>query len=41
MPVMEYFRVPATGRASFALYNNRDDVDQLIGGLQRALELFG
>ena len=41
MPVMEYFRIPATSRASFALYNNREDVDQLIGGLQQALELFG
>ncbi len=41
MPVMEYFRIPATSRASFALYNNREDVDQLMGGLQQALELFG
>ena len=40
MPVMEHFQVAATGRASFALYNNRDDVDRLILGLQRALELF-
>src|SRR5690606_36030075 len=27
MPVMERFAVPATARASFALYNDRDDVD--------------
>jgi len=40
MPVMEYFRVPATGRASFALYNDRDDVDQFIVALKSALELF-
>ncbi len=40
MPVMEHFRVPATARASFALYNDREDVDRLIAGLERALELF-
>jgi cysteine desulfurase/selenocysteine lyase len=40
MPVMERFQVPATARASFALYNNRTDVDRLIAGLQRALEIF-
>jgi len=40
MPVMERFGVPATARASFALYNNRDDVDRLITGLERALEIF-
>jgi len=40
MPVMDRFGVPATARASFALYNNRDDVDRLIVGLERALEIF-
>ena len=40
MPVMEHFQVPATARASFALYNNREDVDRLAIGLQRAAELF-
>ncbi|HEX7081860.1 MAG TPA: cysteine desulfurase [Gammaproteobacteria bacterium] len=40
MPVMERFGVPATARASFALYNNRDDVDRLVVGLRRALEIF-
>ena len=40
MPVMEHFQVPATARASFALYNNREDVDRLVIGLQRAAELF-
>ncbi len=41
MPVMDFFEVPATARASFALYNNRDDVDSLIHGLRQALEMFG
>ncbi len=40
MPVMDYFEVPATARASFALYNNRDDVDRLIHGLRQVLEMF-
>lgn len=40
MPVMDFFEVPATARASFAFYNNRDDVDRLVAGLKRALEVF-
>jgi len=41
MPVMDFFGVAATARASFAFYNNRTDVDRLIAGLQKARELFG
>jgi cysteine desulfurase / selenocysteine lyase len=40
MPVMERFNVAATARASFAFYNNRADVDRLLVGLERALEIF-
>jgi cysteine desulfurase / selenocysteine lyase len=40
MPVMERFGVAATARASFAFYNNRDDVDRLIAGLKKAVEIF-
>ena len=40
MPIMEFFGVPATARASFAFYNNRNDVDQFIGGLRATLEIF-
>jgi cysteine desulfurase/selenocysteine lyase len=39
-PVMDFFGVPATARASFAFYNTRDDVDRLIAGLHRVRELF-
>ncbi len=39
-PLMERFAVPATVRASFALYNTREDVDQLVRGLQRVREMF-
>ncbi|MCH7544556.1 MAG: aminotransferase class V-fold PLP-dependent enzyme, partial [Proteobacteria bacterium] len=41
LPVMERFGVPATVRASFGLYNTRDDVDALIGGLAKVREIFG
>jgi cysteine desulfurase/selenocysteine lyase len=40
MPVMERFGVAATARASFAFYNDRSDVDRLMAGLRRAVELF-
>jgi cysteine desulfurase/selenocysteine lyase len=41
MPVMERFGVPATVRASIALYNDRDDLDALVAGLHKVKELFG
>lgn len=40
MPVMEFFEVAATARASLAFYNSKRDIDRLIGGLARARELF-
>jgi cysteine desulfurase/selenocysteine lyase len=40
MPVMEFFGVAATARASLAFYNNRGDVDRLMAGLHKARELF-
>jgi cysteine desulfurase/selenocysteine lyase len=39
-PVMERFAVPATTRASFALYNGEDDVDALVRAVQKAREIF-
>jgi len=39
-PVMDFFGVPATARASFACYNGRDDVDALVAGLARVREVF-
>jgi cysteine desulfurase/selenocysteine lyase len=40
MPVMDYFGVPGTARASLALYNNRDDVDQLVAAIEKAQQIF-
>ena len=39
-PAMERFGVPATVRASLALYNRESDVDALVSGLQRVREVF-
>ena len=40
MPVMDFFGVPATARASFALYNTTDDADRLCAALIEAREVF-
>jgi cysteine desulfurase / selenocysteine lyase len=40
MPVMDRFQVPATARASFALYNTRHEVDLLIDGVNNAKKVF-
>ncbi|MHC4136431.1 MAG: SufS family cysteine desulfurase [Planctomycetota bacterium] len=40
MPVMERYGVPATARASFALYNTRTEIDRLVAGLHMVSELF-
>lgn len=40
-PLMRRLGVPATARASFALYNTQDDVEALIRGLHRVKEIFG
>ena len=39
-PVMDRFKIPATARASFAVYNTREDVDALVEGLRKAHEVF-
>jgi cysteine desulfurase/selenocysteine lyase len=41
MPVMEFFGVPATARASFAFYNTPGEIDRLVQALGTARELFG
>ncbi len=41
MPLLERFGVTATCRASFGLYNTREDVDRFIAALKKAQNLFG
>jgi cysteine desulfurase/selenocysteine lyase len=40
-PVMDRFCIPATIRASLAIYNTRDDIDALVRGLHKVREVFG
>jgi cysteine desulfurase/selenocysteine lyase len=40
-PVMDRFGVPATARASLALYNTREEIDRLVSGLHTVREVFG
>jgi cysteine desulfurase / selenocysteine lyase len=39
-PVMQRFGIPATARASFALYNTREEVDALVAGIHKVREVF-
>lgn len=39
-PLMMRFKVAATGRASFGLYNTRDEADALVAALHEAIEVF-
>lgn len=39
-PVMERFGIPATARASFAVYNTKEEVDALAAGIRRVQEVF-
>ncbi|MBD9355639.1 cysteine desulfurase [Methylomonas albis] len=41
MPVMDFYGVPATARASFAMYNTRQEIDVLMQGIKSLIEVFG
>ena len=40
MPIMERFGLPATARASFALYNSAEEVERLVAGLRQVRNVF-
>ncbi len=40
-PIMERLGIPATARASFALYNTTEEIDALVRGVYRVKEVFG
>ncbi len=40
-PVMDFFCIPATVRASLALYNTKEEIDALIAGIERVKEMLG
>ncbi len=39
-PVMDRFKIPATSRASFALYNTKEEIDVLAAGIKKVVEVF-
>ena len=39
-PLMEFFGIPATARASLALYNTRADIDALVEGIRKVQRIF-
>jgi cysteine desulfurase/selenocysteine lyase len=40
-PLMRRFGIPSTARASFYLYNTREEVDALVRSLERVRSVFG
>ncbi len=38
-PLMDRFSIPGTTRASFAVYNTKDELDELVNGLKRAVKI--
>jgi cysteine desulfurase/selenocysteine lyase len=38
-PLMSWYGIPGTVRASLAFYNNREDIDRLVAGVQRAVKM--
>ncbi|WCL54780.1 cysteine desulfurase [Gimibacter soli] len=40
-PVMDRFGIPGTVRASFGIYTTRDEIDRLVAGLNKVMDIFG
>lgn len=40
-PLMDFYKIPGTARASFAFYNTKEEVDVLVNGIQRAVKMLG
>ena len=38
-PIMDYFEIPGTIRASFSFYNTKEEVDRLVEGLRKSMEM--
>lgn len=38
-PLMDFFQIPGTARASFAFYNTKEEIDVLVKGLERAIKM--
>ena len=40
-PLMKFFNIPGTARASFAFYNNKSEIDFFIDSLKRTIKMLG
>ena len=40
-PLMQRFKIPATSRASFGMYNTKEEIEVLVKGLKKIIEVFG
>ena len=40
-PLIDYIGIPGTVRASFAMYNTKEEADVLIDGIKRVAKMFG
>jgi len=41
MPVMDFFKIPATARASMSFYNTREEIDRLVTALEHTRQVLG
>jgi len=39
-PIMDFYEIPATARASFAIYNTKEDIDKLVEAIEKTKEVF-
>ena len=38
-PIMDYYQIPGTVRASFSFYNTKDEIDRMVEGLKKAISM--
>ena len=38
-PIMDFYQIPGTVRASFAFYNTKQEIDRLVIGVRKAVEM--
>jgi len=39
-PIMDFYEIPATARASFAIYNTKIDIDKLVEAIEKTKDVF-
>ena len=38
-PIMDFYQIPGTVRASFSFYNTKEEIDTMIKGLKKAIQM--